>query len=395
MKPNRYLLVSEYYYPVDTSTGYYMSEIANYLYDKKINIKVITTNTHYRNNHKHFAIVDKVPVLRIPISKNKSKRKILNILASIKISILLSISVKKTIKKDDSLILVTNPPFLLLFIRLFIRIKKQNTVLIIHDFFPFNLISTKFLKRESILYKLLCNFYISIYRSVKKTIVLGRDMAEFHKKVIGTDSVFIVPNWADTDKVYPISKQNTSLFQTLKQKSKLIIQFAGNIGLAQDIDSILLLAKACINLDILFLFIGDGKESGKVKAFSGSNILYIPFIDKSEQNNFLNCADIGLVSLREGMEGLGVPSRAYNILAAGKPILYIGNPNGEIARLVIEDKCGWSFTYNQIEKIKEFLIWLLDNMDSLSFYCNQARKIAEQKYNIHKMLENYYNVLRT
>lgn len=54
---------------------------------------------------------------------------------------------------------------------------------------------------------------------------------------------------------------------------------------------------------------------------------YWVFQDRSQQNDFLNACDIGIVTLNDGMYGLGVPSKSYNIWAAGKPILYIGDDN--------------------------------------------------------------------
>ena len=51
------------------------------------------------------------------------------------------------------------------------------------------------------------------------------------------------------------------------------------------------------------------------------NLIVLPPRPRSEQGEFLNACDVSILSLVPGMLGLAVPSRTYNLMAAGKPII--------------------------------------------------------------------------
>ena len=94
---------------------------------------------------------------------------------------------------------------------------------------------------------------------------------------------------------------------------------------------------------------------------------------------YINACNIAIVSLSKGMKGLGVPSKIYNNLAAGKPILYIGEENSEIAMMIKEDNIG----IHVMPDSKEILIgihkFLTMNQNELSQMSSRARLIAEKK----------------
>ena len=62
---------------------------------------------------------------------------------------------------------------------------------------------------------------------------------------------------------------------------------------------------------------------------------------RSQQNEVLAACDIAVVTLQDGMYGLGVPSKTYNILASGRPVLFLGPKDSEIDMLVREKGIGY------------------------------------------------------
>ena len=83
------------------------------------------------------------------------------------------------------------------------------------------------------------------------------------------------------------------------------------------------------------------------------NTVYAGFRSRSNQNDFLNACDIGIVTLADGMYGLGVPSKSYNIMATGKPILYIGESDSEIALCIKRYNIGWVVEPNNPSLLKD------------------------------------------
>ena len=130
-------------------------------------------------------------------------------------------------------------------------------------------------------------------------------------------------------------------------KDKIIFQYAGNMGRVQGLLDLLKIIGQINNDQLAFYFVGEGavKEEmiNYVNSFKISNVYFGNAYSRDEQISVLNQADCAFVSLAQGMYGLGVPSKTYNILAAGKPILYIGEENSEINLLVKENNIIYSF----------------------------------------------------
>ena len=105
------------------------------------------------------------------------------------------------------------------------------------------------------------------------------------------------------------------------------------------------------------MIIGDGALKSKIKdkIKNISNVYYLGPKGRDEQNSFLNACHIGLVTLINGMKGLGVPSKTYNLIAAEKPLLYIGDQFSEIDNYVRYFDCGWSFSWESQAEICSFL----------------------------------------
>jgi glycosyltransferase involved in cell wall biosynthesis len=104
----------------------------------------------------------------------------------------------------------------------------------------------------------------------------------------------------------------------------------------------------------------------------------------------LNACDIGLVTLSEGMYGLGVPSKVYNIFSVGKPVLYIGDFGSEIYNYINEYNIGWAFTWDQTEEIEVFL----ESLDSskrpiIEAKGKAARQVVNEKFTKDYVLDQY------
>ena len=224
-------------------------------------------------------------------------------------------------------------------------IKGIKYDLLVHDIFPENLVAIKKLKSTSFFYKIVKFLFDFSYSRADTCIVIGRDMGKIVKEKIGNKSnITIIPNWAEDDKVFPLKKNNTNMINKLNLQNKFVFQFAGNLGHAQGLKNILDAISLIRNDNLHFLFIGSGAMESEIKhAASKStikNISVVGYQDRNKQNDFLNACDVALITLNEGMFGLGVPSKAYNIMAAGKPILIIADSDSEISLCVKEYNLG-------------------------------------------------------
>ena len=347
---NKIWIVSEYYYPIVTSTGYYITEIAEYLAKKKENVNIICTDATY-NEKDSFNFLKKetrngVEIHRVKsgnIDKNNFFYRIIRLFYS---SFLLAIKLFFNTRKNDQVLIVTNPAFLVLlmpFVKLF---KGINYTILVHDIFPENLVAIEKMKNTSFFYKLLKLAYDYSYSKADRCIAIGRDMSEVLKsKIKNKSEIIIIPNWSDVEDVFPLNKIETKLINKYELKNKFVFQFAGNLGHAQGLDNIIEAIKLIKNENIHFLFIGSGAMENRIKDFIESNTLknvtQIGFQNRIEQNDFLNACDVAIVTLSDGMYGLGVPSKSYNIMASGKPLLAVAHEKSEISLCISENRIGW------------------------------------------------------
>jgi glycosyltransferase involved in cell wall biosynthesis len=98
--------------------------------------------------------------------------------------------------------------------------------------------------------------------------------------------------------------------------------------------------------------------------------------------------------LREGFEGLVVPSKVYGVLAAGRALIYQGNPEGEIARLVTEEKIGFALENGDINSLAQVISTYNKNQNLAKKHGDRAYNIFKAKYQAENALAAYSNLLQ-
>jgi glycosyltransferase involved in cell wall biosynthesis len=151
------------------------------------------------------------------------------------------------------------------------------------------------------------------------------------------------------------------------------------------------------NDSIHFLCIGSGaKRPWMEKQIQERNLPNVTLLDQRpriDQENFLNACDIAMASLMPGMAGAGVPSRMYNIMAAGKPIIAIAESDSELSLVVQEEQIGWVVAPDDSKKLAEVILEAYSNKETLLFMGKRARKAAELKYSREKIIQGYRDLI--
>ena len=383
-KMQRLWIISELFPPDETSTAFILGEIANVM-AQKYEVKVISGPEIYDKRKKTdpnntFVLNPQIEVMHVKgvnLDKNTFFGKAMRFAV---ISSQLYKTAKKNIKEGDKVLLVTNPaPVVALVSRLR---KKRNFELniLVHDVFPENTRPAG-LKLPSWVYKFLKNVFDKAYSRADQLIALGRDMKQvLEKKVTRFEhqpKVTVIENWADLDIVSPMDVAYHS--------NKFVLEYAGNIGRVQGLQTMLNNLNEVANPNLEFHLWGTGAEENNLKEYSASykmeNVIFHGGYLRSKQSEVLNSCEMALVTLSEGMFGLGVPSKTYNIMAAGKAILFIGETDSEIGLLVKEKNIGYVFEPEDKEGIISFLKSLsYERISEFKEMGKRARMVAEEEY---------------
>jgi len=392
MKIKKYWFISEFYYPVENSTGHIMTRIID-AFCKENEAHIITVgnlSTKERNQNTHTLRVKDLPSL----DKNKFIQRLIKLTL---LSIRLAIVILRNVKKGDVVVTVTNPAPLLVFISFIKCFKNVKLIILVHDVFPENLVITGAIKTKSLLYKTTKKIFDFAYNNADKLIVLGRDMQKtVVQKVKNKDKVSFIPNFGDTDLLYPVKKQENSILLNLNITEKIIVFFTGNIGRMQNIDNILQTADLLKDdSSIVFLFIGDGALANKIKEYSAlnNNVILLPNMGRKDSLMFLNAGDIALSSLLPNIMGVGVPSKTYAYMATGKPILAAMDSDTEIATMLKEEGNGWIVETNDPNQMAQLIVKIKNNPQEIKEKGDISFNLSKTKYSVEKITNDYVQAI--
>ena len=294
----------------------------------------------------------------------------------------------KMLKTDSNTVIfiVSNPPFLGFFVLLVNLVKRTRYVVLVYDIHPDILISFGVLSKNSFVVKLWKSMNRRVWNRSIAVYTIGSIMAEnltkqFNVKRTKLGYVGVIPPWADTNKIKPIDKNDNPLSSELGQESKITILYSGNMGISHDIDSILQAAKILKNeKNIAFLLIGEGEKWQDAVDFQKdndlSNLQVLPFQPEERLPYTMALADIALVALDEGAEGLMIPSKMFYYMAAGAAVIGICKGRSDMSEIVQNSRCGVIVEPKNPEELAIVIKDLSKNVERLNELKRLSRKSA-------------------
>lgn len=294
-------------------------------------------------------------------------------------------------KKSTELFIVTNPPFAPFVGYFFHKIKGTNYHLLIYDVYPDALVQFGMAKKGGFIDKFWSRINRDIFKNATTIFTLSNNMASLIKNYYPEAIVHSIPNWTDTSFIKPVEKSNNLFAKKYEQVNKITVMYSGNMGATHAIERVADLA-AIFKNDLLFSFfaIGEGAKKSRLeklkKEHQLDNLNVLPYQTIEMLPFSLACADIGIVTLSAGAEDLSVPSKTYNLLAAGVALMVIASPNSELAEIVDKYQCGVHFEEQETDKMISFLKKIKDEPTMLLQMKYNARKASFEftPVNAHK-----------
>ena len=364
-------IITELFPPEETSTAYILGEIANACAGEYA-VQVICGPEVYdrrrlQDKAHPFVLNPAIRVHRakgLGVDKNRTLGKLLSLLV---MSFRLFRLAKRQVKKGDKVLLVTNPAPLLLLMARLRRRRRFDLTLLVHDVYPENIVPARVHLPGCLYRRLKCRFDRA-YACIDRFIVNGRDVAEVVRAKAG-ESAYIsdVEHWADTQDIVPLPFP----------EGPFKLEFAGNIGRLQALDR----RVAELPPDVELHIYGTGAMERALRKLHHPRVFFHGPYLRSQQTEVLGACHAAIVSLADGMYGLAVPSKAYNIMASGRPILYFGPEGSEIGRLVREEGIGY---------IGWPSYWDLAELQKMG---RRARLLAETRFGKAAMLEKFMEAL--
>ena len=216
-------------------------------------------------------------------------------------------------------------------------------------------------------------------RRARANVVLGDLMAARVPKSI------VIHNFADAD----LAPQPRSLAPNASDG--FVVGYSGNLGRAHEFGTIM---RAMQRLpEIRFLFTGGGAQLDSVKRAAPANAEFRSYAPREELSTSLSAADAHLVSLKPSLEGLVLPSKFYGVLAVGRPVLFIGARDGELARIIKEHRCGIAIEMGDVDGLTDAIRRLASDRAEAAAMGHRGRELYLARFAPHHAFAAWERVL--
>lgn len=340
------LIANQHYYPDVASTGQHLTDLAEHLARRGIDVAVLTSRGHYAGyvdaparERRHGVRVRRV---RTTSFGRASRLGRIIDYATFYVRVLWTVCTERGI---TGVIFLTTPPLLSVIGVIGRAVRGRRYGIWSMDLHPDAEIAAGMVREGGVLARTLTWLNERAYRGADFVVDLGPYMkARVVAKGVPAARTATVPVWGHAEPTHGASGER-ALKAELGLEGRYVVMYSGNAGIVHDFDDILA-AMLAMRDDprVFFLFVGDGPRRREIEAFAAAHALvhfaYRPYFPREQVGDALAVADLHLISLRRPFVGISVPGKLYGIMAAGRPALFVGPERCETADTIREAECG-------------------------------------------------------
>lgn len=246
----------------------------------------------------------------------------------------------------------------------------------LQDVFPDSMVNAKMTKKGSLIWKIGRVIEDFTYRNADKIIVISDDFKKnIMEKGVPENKIVVIPNWVDTNVIYPVVKTNNKLYDEFNiPKDKYIVLYAGNLGNAQGSDIILETADLLSEYDdTIFVVFGGGSqfEKFKLKAKSRKNLMVFDLLPSERVSEVYSLGDIALITCKKGTGMAGMPSKTWSIMACNVPIIASFDTDSELANILNQVDAGVCVEPENAERLAKAILNCYQNKNADKCYSRE------------------------
>jgi glycosyltransferase involved in cell wall biosynthesis len=334
----RVVFVNRYFHPDHSATSQMASDLAFHLIARGWDVHAVTSRQRYDDSRASLAGFERVDGLTLHRVKTTTFGRSSLFGRSIDYAtfyLSAFFAILRLADRRTTIIAMTDPPLISVVAAAAAAIGGSPLVNWIHDLFPE--IAMALGVRVPPLARALRNWSL---RRGRPNVVLGARMQE--RLAEQHISSVMQPNWADA-RLAPVWRENNALRRAWGLGDSFVVGYSGNLGRAHEFQTLLgAMRELAGDERIRFLIIGAGAKLDDLKASAPDNVVFQPYQERERLSESLSAADAHIVSLPPALEGLILPSKLYGALAVARPVLFIGETGGEIARTIETGGAGFA-----------------------------------------------------
>ena len=385
----RIVFVNRFYRPDHSATAQMLTDLAQTLakVGDDLRIEIVTSRLNYSTGKRSYCKkdeIDGVIVNRVWTTSFGRGSKLGRGLDYLSFYMMCSLWLSLDIKRNDLVVAKTDPPLISVLAAIVCRLKRARLVNWVQDLFPEVAVVSGVPLLRGRLGRLLKGVRNWSLKCASVNVAIGERMRErLVSEGVPPETMCVIQNWVIDPKIRPIAPKNNTLKREWDLPVRYLIGYSGNLGEAHDY---ILIRNTLLDLkdnpDLGFLFIGGGRGMERLKDDARlhglSNVVFKPYQDIDRLAESLSMADVHIVSLKPEMEGLVVPSKFYGVLAVGRPVFNLGEPNGEISRLVNRFDLGCSVDPRNIDNFSVALLAMVEELMERPSWGSQIAQTFEE-----------------
>ena len=423
------LIFAHYYYPDVASTGQILKDQAEGMLNE-FDVTVVCTvpsyggtiEDKYKTQRFYYEDINGVKVIRVKVpefTKANKKSRIKNITSYF----FGALKACRNSGKQDYILTISQPPILGGLLGVLGKWqKKAKLIYCIQDFNPEQIMAVGYFKNKLVLNAMMAFDKFSCKHS-NLVITVGRDLVEtlqnrFKNKKVSKYTM--INNWIDEKEIYPLSDDNKKVIEFKKKyglEDKFVIMYSGNIGLYYDLEKLIKVMKqfrkgytlsgqyepgmkTADGREVVFAFVGAGSVLDNLVMYTQKhhfeNVIFIPYQEKEDLIYSLNAGDVHWCVNAKGIKGVSCPSKAYGIMAAGKPILGVLESGTEVRGLIEDSGCGKCCEPEDYVEVANLIRWYIKNAGTGEFERMgiNGRKYLEENLTKEISIRKYIDVIK-
>jgi colanic acid biosynthesis glycosyl transferase WcaI len=423
----RIFFVNRYFHPDHSATSQMLGDLAFALADRGHRITVVTSRLSYDDPAARFPgreTVRGVEIIRIATTGFGRSGLLGRAVDYVTFYLAAAWLLLRQVRGGDMVVAKTDPPLLSIVTTPVVRLRSAYPVNWLQDVYP-EVVTALGMARggfSRIPFAVLRWLRDRALRKASLNVAIGERMAaEVYRSGATPAQVRIIPNWADGRLVRPIARRDNELRRAWGLADAFVVGYSGNLGRAHDTETILsaiALTAASRAIPVVdgasaapaselthgdgaveWLFVGGGAQltglKSRIEQRGDRNVRFKPYQPRDQLSASLAVPDVHLITLRPGLEGFIVPSKYYGIAAAGRPAIFIGDPEGEIGRILRATGTGLVVAESDGAALARAIVSLAGDRQSADEMGRRARALFDEKYDLSFAVAAWDDVIRS
>jgi glycosyltransferase involved in cell wall biosynthesis len=400
--PVRVHFVNRYFYPDDSATAQLLADLAFGLAARGFEVHVICSRQLYDEAAARLPPAEtarRVFVHRIWSTRFGRQRLLGRALDYLTFYLSCFLVLTRRLRRGDIVVAKTDPPLISIVGAASARLKGAILVNWLQDVFPEVAAVLGANPLPAPVNGWLRRRRDASLRAAAVNVVLGVRMRDhLCGRGVPMEKIRIIPNWAAAERSSPPSTGESALRTRMGYQQKFVIGYSGNLGRAHEYATLLGAAEALREDDqVVFLMIGGGINMEAFKSAAAerrlANVHFLPYQPRESLSDSLAAADVHVTCLLPALEGLIVPSKFYGILAAARPVIFIGDRDGELARVIRDAGCGMAVETGQSSELAAAIRNLREHPDQCGELGAKSRQLSLQEYSAARAQDTWFGLL--